>query len=201
VLYMVPQVSSKLFAARYDPRWWGIITTPAHYNLVPAAPYFWIADNQVFTGRFDWGRYLRWLQGLVAVKDRCVGVAVPDVLYQAGATLAQFERYAGPIRELGLPVAYVAQDGSESLPLPEAFDTLFIGGSIEWKLGPGADAVIARARAREAWVHVGRVNSQKRIRHFQRRGCHSVDGTTIAYSPDKMIKRLEKVLRQEAITI
>jgi hypothetical protein len=54
---------------------------------------------------------------------------------------------------------------------------LFIGGSTEWKLGPQAETLIAYAKTRGLWVHMGRVNSQQRIWEGARKGVDSWDGT------------------------
>jgi hypothetical protein len=60
---------------------------------------------------------------------------------------------------------------------PGATDALFIGASTEWKLGPSAEALVAQAKDRGKWVHMGRVNSHRRIRYAASIGCDSVDGT------------------------
>lgn len=53
---------------------------------------------------------------------------------------------------------------------------------------------IQRAQAQGRWVHVGRVNSQKRIRHFKLAGVDSVDGTSICYQPDVNYLTLDRAL-------
>ena len=85
----------------------------------------------------------------------------------------------------------MAQDGLEVLPVPwESFDVLFIGGSTEWKLGPHARALIAEAKARGKWVHMGRVNSRRRFLYADLLGCDSVDGTYLVFGPDVNLPRL-----------
>jgi hypothetical protein len=95
------------------------------------------------------------------------------------------------IRVLGFPAALVAQDGLERLDVPwAAFDVLFIGGSTEWKLGEAARALVARAKARGKWVHMGRVNTRTRLRYADAIGCDSVDGTRLAFGPDDNLPRV-----------
>jgi hypothetical protein len=88
----------------------------------------------------------------------------------------------------GLPVAMVAQDGLERFDVPWPwFDVLFLGGSTGWKLGPHARALAAEATARGKLVHMGRVNSLRRLRYAAEIGCTSADGTFISFGPDRRL--------------
>jgi hypothetical protein len=52
------------------------------------------------------------------------------------------------------PIALVAQDGLERLPVPwEHLQAVFIGGSSQWKLGPHATSLVREAKERSKWVH------------------------------------------------
>jgi hypothetical protein len=121
----------------------------------------------------------------------CVFVVAPDVVGDAPATLARESttRMLGWIRHaVGLPVAFVAQDGQEGLPVPwDDFDALFIGGTTEWKLGPHARELAAQAVTEGKWVHMGRVNSLKRLKYADAIGCNSADGTFISFGPDRRL--------------
>ena len=157
-------VSSSTFVAPD----FGIMATPS-LAACPAgvrAGMEWAADNEAFAGKFDPRRFFPWLESLAPYRDRCLFVAVPDVVGDAPATLAKFRWFAPRLE--GWPRAYVAQDGCEALEFPplEDWEVLFVGGSTEWKTGPGAAAVIARALAAGKRVHVGRVNNWRRFRHF-----------------------------------
>jgi hypothetical protein len=113
------------------------------------------------------------------------------VVGDAAATLARSLPWLPRIRSLGLPAAFVAQDGQESLPMPwDEFDVLFIGGTTEFKLGPGARALIDEAVGRGIPVHMGRVNSRKRLAYAYVAGCASVDGTYLKFGPDINLGRL-----------
>jgi hypothetical protein len=90
----------------------------------------------------------------------------------------------------------VAQDGWQDETTPwDEFDVLFVGGSTEFKLGLGAHA-IAAAQARRKWVHMGRVNSYKRLRVAAALGCDSADGTFLKFGPDVNEPRLLRWLAQ-----
>jgi EAL domain-containing protein (putative c-di-GMP-specific phosphodiesterase class I) len=74
-----------------------------------------------------------------------------------------------------------------SWDLWDEIDCLFIGGSTEWKLGPAAAELVAIANSLGKWVHMGRVNSERRYRYAEAIGCDSVDGTYLTYGPDKLL--------------
>ena len=96
----------------------------------------------------------------------------------------------------GAPVALAAQNGSECITLPfDDFDVLFLGGDTIWKLGPHARRLTAEARARGKHVHMGRVNSLKRLRYADAIGCDSADGTFLAFGPDRNLPELLGWLR------
>jgi hypothetical protein len=146
----------------------------------------WAADNAAFTG-FDAGAFCG-LLGRIAGRPGCRFVACPDIVGDAAATLARFTVWEPVIREAGLPVALVGQDGAEAMELPWGrFHALFLGGSTEWKLGPGAAALAREAKRRGLWLHMGRVNTHRRFRHAFALGCDSIDGSGFSRWPDQRV--------------
>lgn len=153
----------------------------------------WAMDNGVFTGRYPGDdAYMAALTRYAAHQDRCMFVVAPDVLYNAGATLERFPGMATRLRQQGWPVALVGQDGMEHHQVPwHLSDWLFIGGSTAWKLGAGAAALSEQAHAHGKRVHVGRVNSARRMRHaITVLGADSCDGTYLAYGPHKNVRNV-----------
>jgi hypothetical protein len=154
----------------------------------------WAADNDCFGG-FHEGRYLEMLEA-ITYRPGCLFVVAPDVVADAGATLDLFDQWEPTLRTVWAtvnendvepeqlahqPIAFVAQDGLEQLAVPwDDLQALFIGGSTEWKLGPHAAALIREAKTRHKWVHVGRVNTLRRIEWFKALGVDSIDGTGFA---------------------
>ena len=182
------------------PDRFGVMTSPAH-GTVPLGIQerrAFAVDNQNFTQGFDPARFFPYLERLQPWRSQWLFTACPDVVGDAAATLDLYGEWAHQIKAL-CPVAFVAQDGQESLDFPLAFDWLFIGGSTEWKMSAAADECISRAKRLGKPVHVGRVNSIKRIRHFQLMEVDSVDGTFPIYEPDTARKRLAKPLAQPAL--
>ena len=118
------------------------------------------------------------------------------------ATIERSKPILPLIRSYGYKAAFVAQDGLEEhlAKIPwSAFDVLFLGGGQspryltatnrvrnaqgewvgEWKLTPGARRLVDLAKAKGKWVHMGRVNSFKRLSIAAEFGCDSADGTCI----------------------
>jgi len=135
-------------------------------------------DNGGYS-RFDIPAFLALLAREEHHKDKCLFVAVPDVVGSARRTLEVFERWR--LRLNGWKLALVCQDGQEHLPIPwDDIDAVFIGGSTAWKCSPHAEQIVRAAKALEKWVHIGRVNDPQRFKHFEELGANSCDGTGIA---------------------
>jgi hypothetical protein len=155
---------------------------PGMGNLPPVGQP-WAADNGRFSKpeTYTDEAYLAWLSKR-PYRDACLFATAPDVVGDAAATLALSAPMFAPIRAAGYRVALVAQDGLESLSVPwDDFDALFIGGSTAWKLGEAAHDLAAEAKRRGKWLHMGRVNSLRRVRIAHAMGCDSVDGTYLRF--------------------
>jgi hypothetical protein len=185
------------------PKCFGVMTSPSHGGVPRRIRQgsLWAADNQVFTCGFHADRFFSWLDCLRPYRQRCLFVTVPDVVANAIATLESFKWWAWRFKALGWPVAFVAQDGQEDLPFPPEFDWLFIGGSTEWKLSDAADECIRRAQRLERRVHIGRINSLSRYRHFALIGADSCDGTTICFEPDEGIRKFSMAMRWQVMPL
>ena len=169
----------------------GQMATPLSGNrLVPGA--HWALDNGCFSNRWS---EARWLRSLERHADRpgCLFAVVPDVVADAAATDDLWTEWAPVVREHGFRPAYVLQNGCEEVPSDAA--AVFTGGDTAWKLGPEARHLVGEAQAAGKWCHMGRVNSLRRLRLASQDGYDSVDGTYLAYGPDKNLPRLLAYLR------
>jgi hypothetical protein len=147
-------------------------------------------DNGAFSG-FDPVSFRR-LLGRVAGSDRLVWIACPDKVADARGTLALFEEWHEEVARAG-PVAFVGQDGQEDLDVPWAnFACFFIGGSTRWKLSEAAADLADQAKRRGKWLHMGRCNSRRRLRHARTLGCDSVDGTSMSRWGDHHLERFAR---------
>ena len=163
----------------------------------------WAADNDCFAAGdiFEFGAFLAWLMRRCQYRGSRLFAVAPDVLGDAEATWERSAPALSQIKSLGFKTALVAQDGIERQPVNwDAFDVLFIGGSTKWKLSHHAREAVATAKARGKWVHMGRVNSERRLRTAAMWGCDSADGTYLRPAPDinfpKMINWLDSLHRE-----
>lgn len=194
MMYLSGAVRAELEGRRPDL---GFMVTPEMGNAVDLTASTWAADNGCFTHpeRFDLERYLGWLAA--RPPHTCLFATAPDVVGDAKATLERSAPVLPRLRALGYRAALVAQDGLEALPVPwDSFDVLFIGGSTAWKLSDAALELVREAKRRGKWVHVGRVNSYRRLRLFTDAGADSADGTFLAFGPSANLPRLEAWLNR-----
>lgn len=182
IQYFSGAVSKEVLESRREDL--AILLTPNTGNRPDLSNTTWAADNGCFTQPHTYSdeRYLSWLAERPA--STCVFATAPDVVGDAVATLNRSLPVLRKIRALGYPAALVAQDGLEKCFIPwSTFDVLFVGGSTEWKLSPAAERIVREAKRRGKWVHLGRVNSRKRLALAESWGCDSADGTYLAFGP------------------
>lgn len=210
MLYLATSPSYSGVVDLLDRRRLGLMCQPGTNH--PRVGWLWGADNACHraecfdrgcaaTGyacvtKWDEARWLRWLRSENLPRPGALFATAPDTVGDAALTIDRFVggAYTHLIRAARYPVALVAQDGMEDLEVPWAdLDVLFIGGSTDWKLGEGARAVAAEARARGKWVHVGRVNSSGRYRAWAP-DADSADGSFLSFGPDQNLPRLMRWL-------
>jgi hypothetical protein len=186
------------------PAGMGVMLTPMMGNRVPN-DRMWAADTGCFNqpGKHDDAAYLRWLEDRVSAVGRCLFATAPDVVGDGWGTLRRSYDVLPRIRDCGFDAALVGQDGMTPEMLPwDTFDALFVGGTTSWKLSEAAVTLIRAAKAHGKWVHVGRVNSEERVMHFRRLGeglVDSVDGTYIAFGPDRNAPRVASWMKRAAM--
>jgi hypothetical protein len=192
------------------------ITTPASRNLLEPGTA-WCADNGIYSNAYPGdGPYLRWLRSL-PLPSLCRFAVAPDVVADHNATLERSWPMLRRVREEGLPVALCAQNGATADDMPwDYIDAVFLAGIVEcvpcqfvpdvsdlpmtacpmghvlteWKTGHAAAAMTAEGKSRGKWVHMGRVNTRSRMMIAKTMGCDSVDGTFLAFGPDKNLPSL-----------
>jgi len=145
----------------------GVLTSPYHGSIPVGikAGLKWAADNNAFTRGFKPNWFFSWLETMEPYKNNCLFVAVPDIVGDAIQTLDNWRHWARYFE--GWPLAFVAQDGQENIPMPCYFDALFVGGSTAWKESQGAIECIQKAQRMGRHVHIGRVNWQRRYNLFR----------------------------------
>lgn len=156
----------------------GVLIGPSYGKKVPIDPWMpFVLDNDAFTAWRDkkpwsveaWREMISWVR-MTGLKP--LWAAVPDVVADRNATLANWERYADEIAALEWPTAFCVQDGMTPDDVPTNADVIFVGGTDRWKF-PNL----------KIWtdnfprVHCARVNSPEMIESCARLGCESIDGT------------------------
>ena len=155
--------------------------------------WIWAADNGCFSDKWDSGRWETWL-------NRTAGAlfaTVPDVVGDAAATRERWDEYHSTVAATGHLPAYVLQDGQDGVDVPwDEAACIFVGGTTDYKLGESARRHVTEARSRGLWVHMGRVNSYKRLSLAAAWGCNSADGTLLAFGPDILVPKLLEWVRR-----
>lgn len=167
----------------------GCMITPKQGNKLPAPPAAFAVDNGCFGQGYPGDKAFCWflMHMSAQARERCLFATAPDVPFDAAATIERLDRFYMLMRgKWGLPVAFAAQNGLENMDVPwSKFDVLFLGGDTEWKLGPEARDLVRQAKERYKKVHMGRVNSLKRLKYAEAVGCDTADGTFLVKAPDK----------------
>lgn len=179
----------------------GIMLQPGgNRGVEKAFPFWpWAADNGCFAlgETFQPGAWLEWLASLRSHRQTCLFAVAPDVPYDAAATVERSRPYLPTIRQLGFPAAYVTQNGQEKFDPPWGeFEVLFIGGDDDWKLSECSYALASEAKARGLWVHMGRVNSLRRMVACHLSRIDSADGTFVKWGPDRRLPEVYDWLDQ-----
>lgn len=188
MLYLGTSPNQPEIAAMLDRHEIGLMCQPA--SNPPRAGWIWAADNGCFASTFKESKWQAWLEK-PHPRSGCLLATVPDVVGDHEGTMARFRRWHQYVRDLRYPVAFVAQDGAHEKNVPWSdFDVLFIGGTDSFKQGFGSGLLAREARERGKWVHVGRVNSFKRLRYWDGIA-DSADGTFLAYAPQKNAVRVK----------
>lgn len=152
-------------------------------------------DNGAFS-RFPAKAFRSLLERNKQHQKSCYFVAVPDVVGSARRTLELYEQRHYLVQTTW-PLALVAQDGIEDLPIPWMYlQAIFIGGSTRWKESQAAVDVVKTAKILGKHVHVGRVNTWKRFRKFAELHADTCDGSG-ASQYDHMLADIVREMKQD----
>lgn len=171
----------------------GALLTPFSQRNAPDG-WTWAADNGCFGTQWNENTWLRWLKERPQPTD-ALFATVPDVVADYHATMNRWRQWHQVVSDIGYTVAFVLQDGADMAQLPwDDMGALFIGGTTDYKLSIDARRIVDHAKHLGKWVHMGRVNSRKRIQIAYEWGCDSVDGTFLAFGPDVNTPKLIQMM-------
>jgi hypothetical protein len=150
-------------------------------------------DTPAYRGRFE--------ALLITHGQDADWIAVPDIVEGGLVSLAVSLRWLEMLREEFPAQTFLipVQDGmcGEDLdPYLDACTGVFVGGSTSWK-EQTAHIWGAVCRKHDAWLHIGRVNSRRRIKLCALAGAHSFDGTSVSRFA-KTLPRLDAERRQQS---
>lgn len=155
----------------------GYLVTPfSHTKLDEVKNKVYAIDNGAFAG-LDEKKFMKIVNNYKNNKKE-IFIAVPDIVGDHKATLKMFYNWRNILNDYNL--GFVAQDGMTKNDIPKEAQAIFIGGSTEFKLGKIAYEIIQTAKEKGLWVHMGRVNSLKRIKYAYESKVDSIDGTKYA---------------------
>jgi hypothetical protein len=159
-------------------------------------------DNGAFTYfkkglPFDEARYVKMLRTLGREAD---WVAVPDIVAGDFESLDLSVSWLERTLEMAPRALIPVQDGVTPDDVHHFLGPrvgIFIGGdpATNWK-EETAPMWGRLGRERGCWVHMGRVNSARRISICQGAGLQSFDGSGVSQFPDRMIPQLRQAIQQ-----
>jgi len=166
----------------------------------PVLPY--LLDNGAFSAfsngkPWDTDSFIAHVEYYAFKALRPIGVVVPDVVADAAATFEKWSYWSPILRDKYHLKLYLAvQDGmtvDEVTSLEPQPDAIFVGGTTEWKW-----------QTVPIWckhfntVHVGRVNSLKKLEFCQAHGVSSCDGSGWFKGQIDQIYQLGEFLMKQA---
>ena len=169
--------------------------------LTPLSRYLpWEGTFGIDNGAYsscDVPRFKAFVDKLRPAKDRCLWLAVPDVVGSARRTLEVFAALNFDFH--GWPLALVCQDGQQDHAIPwDHIKGVFIGGSTEWKMSQHAIHILKAAQLLGKHTHVGRVNTPERFAHFNGLGVETCDGSG-ASRYDWMLDKIADSLKERPL--
>ena len=136
--------------------------------------YPFAIDNGAYSN-FDEQKFFSLLKRALPFRDRCLFVALPDVVGNKDETRRLFQFYKNALK--GWPTAYVLQDDEGSFPTCRA---LFVGGTNKYKESELAQKTIRKGLEKGLHAHIGRVNNFSRFSLWRDVGAHTCDGSGVS---------------------
>jgi len=158
------------FAGKYPNRI-GMIYSPSYWNN-PKVKYYmpYALDNGCFT---EWNEELYfWMLNDSKSYHNPLWVCVPDVVGDFKKTMKYWYLYKDRVQKYKYKLAFVCQDGCSPKDVPKEAFCCFIGGTTSWKLNNAH-----RFKGIREKLHIGRVNTIKRLSWAISIGADSVDGS------------------------
>ena len=175
---------------RFGFNFWQL-RTPLTRHAIEGVNHYGL-DNGCFSGDLP----KAWFRMLEEAREvRPVFVSMPDVVGSARRTMDLFRYFERETN--GLPRALVLQDGIGDVEIPwSLISAVFVGGTDAFKISSEAFAAARCARMLGKWVHVGRVNEEKRLTAWLGLA-DSIDGTGLSCGREDQLQRVINAIRGE----
>lgn len=195
MLYLLPSQSTEIVKQMLLLPNFGLLLTPqsGSREKLGYANTPWAIDNGCFSQgeKFNLDKYMKYLHHHPKPRFTCLFATAPDVVGDMAQTLTRSMPVLPLIKTAGYRPCLVLQNGAQESMIPwDEIDAIFIGGTDEWKDSWVIASLVQTAKEKNKWVHMGRVNSERRILYANRIGCDSVDGTSIAFAPNQNGRKL-----------
>jgi hypothetical protein len=182
----------------------GDFVTPSRRRLLPTTG-LWVADNEAFS-HFDPDRFRRMLDAFARAATKPVFVTAPDVVCDHHATADRWVEWCREFHTRNLPRAFALQNGIEGMPPEHALpwgnlEAIFIGGDTAFKFCPWVRECVRLAKRLGKWVHMGRVNSVRRLNYARLIGCDSCDGSGMARFRERVLSPMLRELPQQQLAL
>lgn len=186
---------------------WRLLAAPDHWGRYrdPIPPWRFGLDNGAWSARdggtFDATAFERSVDAIGGLAD---WIVLPDVVCGGPASLDLSLSWLPRLEHLDVLLLLPVQDGMEVeqiRPLIGPRVGLFIGGSTGWKEAT-MSTWAALARERNAYIHVGRVNTQRRIALCVAAGVDSFDGTSAtiyAHNAQPLAEATASIVEQQRV--
>jgi hypothetical protein len=180
---------SRRLLAEFRERGIGAVAIRGRLHLRRLSPWFF--DNGAFE---DWraerpfdGEAFRADLARIDGSDPPDFIVAPDIVGGGAASLEQSCAWLAELRAQPWPVYLAVQDGMEDLSLPlDAFDGVFLGGTLKWKCKTAAHwATVARAAGLP--LHFARCGTERRVNFARALGVASLDSSLPLWSRRNMM--------------
>ena len=165
-----------------DAAGWGILLSPA--GALNARGRQYALDNGAWTAfqrgtAFDGDAFMR---AVDRVGEHAEWIVLPDIVVGGERSLELSLTWLEKLKGLPTPLLIAVQNGFTIEDVRSYLNPMvgiFVGGDTQWKEDTTA-MWGSLARRRNCYLHVGRVNSQRRIAICATAGADSFDGTSVS---------------------
>lgn len=186
---------------RYGGLGW-LWTATIDGGKTPVRQWPYVVDNGVFAAYAANRRweYRAFATGVAQIVKRArqhkqppLWIAVPDVVTKREQTIKRWQRWYPHLAPLGVPLAFVVQDGMTAADVPAQAAVVFVGGSTAWK-----ERTLGMWCSSFPRVHVGRVNGYRMLRACADAGAESCDGSGWFRGDQQQLAGLERFLVEQS---